>query len=195
MKYHEETRERIIEGPDGSVSAQTTRTIRAIHGNEEPDFIKLYTRMWCDFNCIPEKWRGLFMALVCRMSYANLNDSGGGQTVCTIGSIGASIVTECGWKNKDTLYRGLQALCECNAIKKINRGEYQINPNYAGKGPWRYNAKEERGGVENLIAKFSFADKTVDTQIVWVSSDEDEIGAEDSVIATKSIIRQVPKAV
>lgn len=135
------------------------------------------------------------MALVCRMSYANLNDSGGGQTVCTIGSIGASIVTECGWKNKDTLYRGLQALCECNAIKKINRGEYQINPNYAGKGPWRYNAKEERGGVENLIAKFSFADKTVDTQIVWVSSDEDEIGAEDSVIATKSIIRQVPKAV
>lgn len=129
------------------------------------------------------------MALVCRMSYANLKSQEGGQTVCTIGSIGKSIVEECGWKNKETLYRGLQALCDCNAIKKISRGEYQINPNYAGKGPWHYNSKEDRGGVENLIAKFNFADKTVETQILWASTDEEEIGPSDEVIATESTVR------
>jgi len=159
MKYQQETKEHTVEDAEGNITTTTTTKTKAILKNDEPDYIKLYTKMWCEFNMIPDKWRPLFFALVCRMSYASLKDETGGQIVHTIGSTGKAIIEECGWKNKDTLYRGLQALCECEAIKKISRGEYQINPQYAGKGPWHYNAKENRGGVSELVAKFDFKNK------------------------------------
>lgn len=189
MKYHQETKEHIVEDADGNITTTTTTKTKAIMKSDEPDYIKLYTKMWCEFNGIPDKWRPLFMALVCRMSYASLKSEAGGQIVHTVGSTGKAITEECGWKNKDTLYRGLQALCECGAIKKLSRGEYQINPQYAGKGPWHYNAKEERGGVSELIAKFDFREKRVDTKIVWASTNKQEIGNDaDEVIVTERTI-------
>jgi len=189
MKYQQETKEHTVEDAEGNITTTTTTKTKAILKNDEPDYIKLYTKMWCEFNMIPDKWRPLFFALVCRMSYASLKDETGGQIVHTIGSTGKAIIEECGWKNKDTLYRGLQALCECEAIKKISRGEYQINPQYAGKGPWHYNAKENRGGVSELVAKFDFKNKKVDTKIVWASTDKQEIGhkADEVVILEKHI--------
>lgn len=189
MKYQQETKEHIVEDAEGNITTTTTTKTKAILKNDEPDYIKLYTKMWCEFNAIPDKWRPLFFALVCRMSYASLKDETGGQIVHTIGSTGKAIIEECGWKNKDTLYRGLQALCECEAIKKISRGEYQINPQYAGKGPWHYNAKENRGGVSELVAKFDFKNKKVNTKIVWASTDKQEIGrnADEVVILEKHI--------
>ena len=188
-KYHEEIKEQIVEDADGNVTTTTTRKTKAIIKSDEPEYIKLYTKMWLEFNEVPDKWRPLFMALVTRMSYASLKDKTGGQIVHTIGTTAQAIIEECGWKNKDTLYRGLQALCECNAIRKISRGEYQINPQYAGKGGWHYSEKEQHGGVSDLIAKFSFKNRTVDTTIIWASTDKQEIGhGADQVIATETKI-------
>ena len=193
MKYHEKTKEQIIEDADGNITTTTTRETKAIIKSDEPDYIKLYTKMWCEFNGIPDKWRPLFLALVTRMSFASLKDKTGGQIVHTIGTAAQVIIDECGWRSKDTLYRGLQALCDCGAIKKLSRGEYQINPQYAGKGTWHYNAKEQRGGVSELVAKFTFSDKSVDTKIIWASADKREIGhGADQVIATESKITPLP---
>lgn len=188
MTYHEQTIEQIKTDADGKISIQTTTETKAIKANDEPDYIKLYTRMWCLFNGVPEKWRTLFLALVCRMSYASLKEPTGGQIVYTIGTNAEEIKKECGWKTNDPLYRGLKELCDCNAIRKIGRGQYQINPQYAGRGPWRYNATREQGGVKDLIAKFNFADKKVDTQIVWASTDKRQIGQADEVISTETRI-------
>lgn len=193
MKFYEEIKEHTTEDANGNLITDTTKTTKAILKSEEPDYIKVYTQMYCEFSGIPDKWRHLFMTLACRMSYANPKAPNGGQTVYTVGSAGQAIIEECGWKNKDTLYRGLQALCECNAIRKIGRGEYQINPQYAGRGGWHYNAKAEQGGIADLIATFSFADKTVKTDIIWASSDKNIIGNADEVVASRSTTSPKPK--
>lgn len=190
-RYYEETREKVREDADGNITSDTTRIVRSAIKSDEPDYIKLYTKMWCEFNQIPQKYRQLFFSLICRMSYANAKAPGGGQTVCTIGTIAQAIMDECGWKTKDALYRGLKTLCDCGAIKKLSRGEYQINPKYAGKGPWNYNPKVDQGGVKDLIATFDFANKSVNTQIVWVSNDDDmAAGLHDAEItATRQEIK------
>lgn len=195
-KYFEKTRETEKITPDGKRTITTTTESKAINPSDEPDYIKLYTRMWCEFNSVPEKWRPLFLALVCRMSYASLKSSTGGQVVYTIGTNAEEIMKECGWKTKDPLYRGLTELCNCNAIHKIGRGQYQINPQYAGRGPWRYNASQEQGGIKDLIAKFDFAKGEVDTEIIWASADKKLIGRNnDQVVATETTITpEAPEA-
>lgn len=171
MKYHEETKQHTVEDSNGNITVDTTTTTKAISGSTEPDYIKLYTRMWCEFNGIPDKWRPLFMALVCRMGYADIKSASGGQTVYTIGSNATAIMADCGWSRRETMYRGLQALCDCNAIRKVGRGEYQINPQYAGRGEWKYNPRLERGGIEDLVATFNFGAGTVSTKIAWTPDD------------------------
>jgi hypothetical protein len=69
--------------------------------------------------------------------------------------------------------KGLKVLCDCNALKKVSRGVYQVNPTYAGRGEWKYNPKLNRGGVEDLVATFNFATGEVNTKIVWADNGED----------------------
>lgn len=165
-KYYEQIQQKIHEDANGNITTDTAIQSREVKSSE-PDYIKLYTKLWFDAKNIPDKYLKLFISLVCRMTYANPNSLAGGQIVYTIGHTGKAIMEECNWKTKDAFYKGLQALCDCNAIKKLGRGEYQINPEYAGKGPWRYNPKLDQGGIENIIATFNLKDKKVDTKIVW----------------------------
>lgn len=159
---------------DGNIQQQrTTETIDSVNitRNNEPDYIKLYTRMWCEFNQIPDTYRGLFFELISRMSYCDSSDLPHSQLVNTGKPWADSIMQALGWK-KAMYQRGLKALCDCGAIRQISRGVYQINPNYAAKGEWRYNPKLQRGGVEDLVATFSFKTGTVDTRIVWAAEND-----------------------
>lgn len=170
--YFEEKNITIHEDENGNKTTDTKIQSREVKSSE-PDYIKLYTKLWFDAKNIPDKYLKLFLALVCRMTYANPNSPSGGQIVYTVGHTGQAIMHECDWKTKDAFYKGLQALCDCNAIKKLGRGEYQINPEYAGKGPWRYNPKLDQGGIENIIATFNIKDKKVDTKIVWADDQKE----------------------
>lgn len=167
-----------FEDSEGNITKTTMETTVKLEKCKEPDFIKIYTDMWCEFNRIPSKWRGLFLQLAIRMTYCKLstgngkNGEEGGQLVNTGKPFSDEICRALGWMVKDgktsnQLMQGLRELCKCNAIKKINRGVYQINPKYAGKGEWKYNPKADRGGVESLIAQFNFADHDVKTEVVW----------------------------
>ena len=160
----------------GDISITTKERTVKIERSEEPDYIKLYTRMWCEFNSIPERYRQLFLSLAVRMTYCNSEDIDNSQIVVVVEPISSTIRKECGWKTRDALLKGLQALCACNAIKRIRRGVYQINPSYAGRGSWKYNPRLEQGGVEDLIATFDFKNKTVSTQITFSSSDDEDKG-------------------
>lgn len=143
-------------------------------GNDEPDYIKLYTKMWCEFNSIPTKYHQLFLSLAMRMSYANSINTAekGGQMVFTGKPIREAIMAECGWKSRDAYQKGLQALVKAGAIRQIARGCYQINPLYAGRGQWCYNPNRKNGGVKDLIAEFDFAKGTNKTRIVYVDADD-----------------------
>ena len=157
---------------DGNIKTTTKETTTKIESVNEPDYIKLYTRMWCEFNEIPTSYRQLFFELVTRMSYCNARDLKRSQLVNTGKPWCDDIMQSLGWKQR-MYQKGLKALCECGAIRQISRGVYQINPNYAGRGEWKYNPRLERGGVEDLVATFNFKNRTVSTQIVWGDNGQD----------------------
>lgn len=162
----------IQEDADGNIKTSSVEKVTNIQRNNEPDYIKLYTKMWCEFNDIPMAYRELFLQLVIRMTYCNSADLGNSQLVNTGKPWSTSIMKALNWK--DRMYqKGLKALCECEAIKKVGRGVYQINPQYAGRGEWKYNPRLERGGIEDLVVSFNFKDKSVDTKIVWADDGED----------------------
>ena len=159
--------------PDGTEQTTILEKTKARERSTEPDYIKLYTRMWCEFNGIPVQWRDLFLELVTRMSYANTNELETSQTVYTGEPYASAICRSLGWKQKDSLMKGLRALVKCNAIRKVSRAVYQINPAYAGRGEWKYNPRYNRGGVEDLVAVFDFKAGTVKTSIVWADDGQD----------------------
>lgn len=174
IKSEVNTTTREVLDAEGNVIEQKKTTSEStvnIGRNNEPDYIKLYTKMWCEFNQIPDTYRNLFMELVARMSYCNSADLPHSQLVNTGKPWSDSIMQALGWK-KAMYQRGLKELCVCGAIKQISRGVYQVNPSYAAKGEWKYNPRLERGGVEDLVATFNFKDGTVDTKITWAGRND-----------------------
>ena len=157
---------------NGKEQTTTKESTRSIQRNMEPDYIKLYTKMWCEFNNIPVPYRDLFLELVTRMTYCNSRDLKNSQLVNTGKPWSDAIMNALGWKQR-MYQKGLRALCDCGAIRQVSRGVYQINPEYAGRGEWKYNPRLERGGVEDLVATFKFSSGTVDTKIVWADNGED----------------------
>lgn len=198
--FYEEIQEHTKEDAEGNITVDTVRKTKNVKKSDEPDYIKIYTNMWSEFNQIPIKWWRLFFALARRMSYADLpasNNSNekenyGGQTVFTGGLTAKAICEECGWKALNTLYQGLQALQDYGAIRKVGvtRGIYQINPQYAGRGGWYYSPHDEQGGISNLIATFNFRDKTVDTRIVW-ATDNQRKAKEEAMQAEKKRLEKM----
>jgi hypothetical protein len=177
-KNHEEEKSYDDQGNLVKTSSKDTLTVKSYQ--QEPDYIKIYTRMWCEYNEIPVKWRPLFLALVTRMTYCNMPDNPTvnhgetGQLVWTGEPFATAICKECGWNQKQSLYNGLKALCKCGAIRLYRKSCYQINPQYAGRGSWRYDPKKAQGGVENLTATFNFSTHTNSTQITWSDDDEND---------------------
>lgn len=180
---YEKTETQTTTDADGNITSKEKKTTTTVKKNEEPDYIKIYSKMWCEFNGIPDSYHTLFLSLATRMTYCDKNNLENSQIVFTCEPNQSAILKECGWKTANPLTKGLKVLCDCGAIRRIARSVYQVNPQYAGKGPWRYNAKQENGGIEDLIATFDFKKKTVKTQIIYSDSD----GNEDTVLSKTEI--------
>lgn len=173
-----QTKSEIVTTIDAEGNEQTTtkESTSKIERSSEPDYIKLYTQTWCEFNGIPDKWRELFLQLALRMSYASAVNPTGGQTVTVYGMTSDALAAACGWKNKRTLRSGLKALCDCGAIRNVGRAVYQINPEYAGRGEWKYNPHLQRGGVEDLVATFKISKdggRHSSVSITWADDGQD----------------------
>lgn len=168
----ESIEEIIVRDSDGNETSTKQIKTTSYKRIQEPEFIKVYTRMWCEFNNIKPRWRELFLQLALRMTYCRSSDLNHSQIVGTGGPIGEDIRKTLGWSSRDALAKGLRELCECGAIRRLSRGYYQINPSYAGKGEWKYNRDRDQGGIEDLVAIFSFKNHTVETKIKWADNDE-----------------------
>lgn len=193
---------RTFEDAEGNVTKEITKTTSKMKIDNEPDFIKIYTKMWCEYNQIPYKYRQLFFSLACRMSYCTSSNPEASQIVFVQKPVTDAILKECDWKTKDPLMKGLKALCDCNAIKKLSRACYQINPAYAGRGEWKYNPMLERGGVKDLITTFAFDKNTVKTQIVFADDGSDDndferehfgVQKNDEAVVIRTIAGRVPR--
>lgn len=158
---------------DGNILHQET-TEKELCKDLEPEYIKIYTHMWFDFKRFPQQYRELFFQLAIKMSYCNAMDFEHSQIVFVTGPNRDDIMKACGWTNVSSLTKGLNALCNCGAIRRVSRGIYQINPEFAGKGSWRYNSKLDQGGIKNIIAEFNFALNKVRTRFNIEYDDEEE---------------------
>lgn len=69
---------------------------------------------------IPFRWERFFQAL-CRKT----GDDG---LIHTGGAAASELAIECGWSGKSSVFVGLKALCDCGAIRQIEKGIYQANP-------------------------------------------------------------------
>ena len=112
---------RTVVDADGREETTTKETTRSIQRNTEPDYIKLYTKMWAEFNGIPVPYRDLFLELVTRMTYCNSRDLENSQLVNTGRPWSDSIMAALGWKQR-MYQKGLRALCDCGAIRQVSRG-------------------------------------------------------------------------
>lgn len=99
---------------------------------------------------LPAAYRFLFFVLAARMDYCDSDDLAHSQLVITGEPYRDEILEIMGWSDRDSLQKGLRALCECNAIRKVSRGCYQINPRFASKGQWKYNPRIPQSNVEGL---------------------------------------------
>lgn len=186
-------------GEETTTIKETSAKLEPIN---EPDYIKIYTKMWCEFNSIPTGYQALFLELASRMSYCNTKNLENAQIVVMVEPVTSAVMQNLGWTSRDSLTKGLNALIKCNAIKRIRRSVYQINPDYAGRGLWKYNPKLQSGGIEDLIATFSFKDKEVKTKIIWADNGRDEelneiyrkglntSKKDDTVLKTKNILNK-----
>lgn len=156
--------ERTVDDSGKIVKEQKSET--RIVRTGEPDYIKIYTRMWLEFNQIDTSLAPLFLELASRMSYADSKNPESSQVVYTCEPAKSAICKALNIKQRQ-YQRGLAALCDCGAIRRISRGAYQINPAYAGRGSWYYDERLQRGGVANLIATFDFAAQHNETEITW----------------------------
>lgn len=157
---------RTVEDVEGNITSTIVEKSSKIQRSEEPDYIKLYTKVWCEFNEIPIRLRDMFLELAVRMNYADSTNPETSQTVYAGKPVSTTIMKNLNIKQA-TYNQYLRELIECRAIRRVNRGVYQINPNYAGRGQWKYNPNLESGGIEDLVATFNFKDKTVETKIIW----------------------------
>lgn len=108
---------------------------------------------------LPAAYRFLFVVLAARMGYCDKDDLEHSQLVMTGEPFATEIRDIMGWGNRDSLLKGLRALCECNAIRKVTRGCYQINPRFASKGQWKYNPRISQSNVEGLKTYYDEAQR------------------------------------
>lgn len=186
---------RTVEDSEGNITTNTLEKTSTIAKSDEPDYIKLYTKTRCEFNQIPLRLRDLFLELVVRMSYADSSNPTESQIVYTGKPTSTAIMKALDLK-QSTYNQYLRELKECGAIRSVSRGVYQINPNYAGRGQWKYNPTLQSGGISDLKATFDFVKGTVETQIIWgddknasdpITKQNRENGLADSVLKSTEI--------
>ena len=81
-----------FEDSEGNITTSTVERTSKIKRSEEPDYIKLYTQTWCEFNQIPLRLRDLFLELAIRMSYADSTSPEESQVVYTGKPVSTSIM-------------------------------------------------------------------------------------------------------
>lgn len=129
-----------------------------LHKDNEDDYVKIY-KEFMECKAFPINYRELFMQLAIRMTYCNIDYPDSSQIVYVVGPTKKEIMAACGWQTETPLVKGLKVLCDCQAIRRVSRGIYQVNPYYASKGAWKYNKRLRTGGVKELRERYKVADR------------------------------------
>lgn len=169
-KYEKHTKVTQVMDENGNiVSESTVERTKSLEKVGEPDYVKLYSSTWGSrfVNEIPAAYLPLFLVLASRMNYCMSNDFPYSQLVNTGKPYSDELMKILGWKHRDSLQKGLKALCSCYAIRPVSRGVYQVNPGFAAKGQWKKNPRILWSDLEGFQKYF-------DDEIQKIMETEDE---------------------
>ena len=116
-----------FEDSEGNITTSTLERTSKVKKSEEPDYIKLYTQTWCEFNQIPLRLRDLFLELAIRMSYADSTSPEESQVVYTGKPVSTAIMRALDLKTS-TYNQYLRELAACKAIRRVSRGVTKSTP-------------------------------------------------------------------
>lgn len=129
----------------------------------EPNFIKLYLDHLAVFNGVPLNVNPILAEILRRTTYAD--DVSGGHQVVINRAIKKQIAQslKC---SESKINNAITVFVNKDYLRRLDRGLYEINPNYFGKGDW--------GNIRKLRANYDYVEHTVVTEVTADTLDEEE---------------------
>lgn len=124
---------------------------------DEPDYVKLYLDCLLTVKGLRKGLNPVLIALLKHMSYANSDDTTGGQIIIINKFLKETVAKTLGL-GIDSINKALTDFTKSGIFKRIAPGTYQVNPDFVGKGEWK--------DIRNIKATFDFGNKTVVAEIV-----------------------------
>ena len=110
--------------------------IKKIKNSDEPQFIKLYVDFVLSSKELSRSLNPVLLAFVSYMTYADTNNSSGGQVIYINKAMKDDICEKLNIKI-DRVNQSLMQFKKAGIFKALAKGKYQVNPNYFGRGEWR----------------------------------------------------------
>lgn len=118
----------------GDIRREVQHTTEVIPASDEPDYVKLYIRAWCDFKGLDglrPSDRDVLRYLLPYMGFAN-----DGQLIFVNASMKRLIAERTGL-NTRSVSNSLYRLAGCGVLRHVSTGAFAVNPELIGKGSWR----------------------------------------------------------
>lgn len=123
----------------------------------EPEYVKLYIDCVFTVKGVRKGLNPIFVAFLDYMSYADMDEDYGGQTIYVNKAMKMAIAKKLGL-GIDSINKALWEFTKYGLFKRVEVGTYQVNPNIVGKGEWK--------DIKNIRATFDFASKEIVADIV-----------------------------
>ena len=124
---------------------------------DEPNFIKVYLDCVCAFTGISGTLNPILLELLKHMSYADIEDTEGGQIIYLNAALKRKIATNTG-KTVKRLEQALTNFVKTGILRRISIGTYQVNAEFFGKGEWK--------DIKNIRAIFDFKANKLTADII-----------------------------
>lgn len=111
--------------------SETIATIKS----EEPDYVKLYIKAWCEFKQVKGINNQVLLEILPYMTYASE-----GQIIGFTPVIKRQIAKKLGWKESNALSRfnhEIKKIEKAGVVTNIGYSTYAVNPQLIGKGSWK----------------------------------------------------------
>ena len=131
----------------------------------EPNFVKLYIDDLSSILKIPDGPKSLIWLLVRQMSYDGI--------IAVTPGTRRRMSEELSIKEK-TLRNYLWSLCQSDVLRRIERGEYELNPSYFGKGHWSNIYARRRAWAKLEIVYDSEGHRQVQGSVIDSQSGQEE---------------------
>lgn len=146
--------ERITTTEQGEVVREERE--RVMRMPQEPEYIKLYLQDLAHILEVPQGPQGLLMALVRKMDWEGMITLSPGSRDRIAAALQIKV---------HTLANYLSVLCDKEILRRVGRGEYEMNPHLMAKGDWSEILKR-RATFKMTVTYKADGSKTVSGEVL-----------------------------